>query len=297
MMKRFMCGALAAALVVGSVAAAPATASAKKVKVPKATYTFNMNKKSSKVVAVTRKGDVNGVAGEAAKKKAKGGVMPTVNKKKKVQYKKGHKGKALYLDRTYGVQLKGVKLSGSKAWTVSFWIKIPSGLGNFTGVFFATSDMTDASAKWLSVTKRTDLTENGGSPIIWSRDAKANQWPWYCKNGVDKKTKKAVWTYGTALDGKKWVHIVVAANPKKKVEYGEKGKADYVKGPQVFTYVNGKAYGNGTYAKGAINSKTKYFLGINGWDTPAKAFYDDVQIWSGKALTAKQAKQLYKNQK
>ena len=296
MMKRFICGALATALVVGSVTAAPA-ASAKKVKVPKATYTFNMNKKSSKVVAVTRKGDVNGKVTDATMKKKKGGVMPTANKKKKVQYKKGHKGKALYLDRTYGVQLKGVKLSGSKAWSLSFWIKIPNGIADFTGIVFATSDVSDAGAKWLSITKRSDLTENGGTPVIWSRDVKAKQWPWYCKNGVDKKTKEAVWTYGTALDTKKWVHVVVTANPKTKVEYGEKGKDDYTKGPQVFTYVNGAAYGNGTYAKGAINSKTKWFLGINGWDTPAKAYYDDVQFWAGKALTAKQVKQLYKNQK
>lgn len=293
MMKRFMCGALAAALVVGSITAST-TASAKKVKVPKAAYTFNMNKKSSKVVAVTRKGDVNGKVSEATMKTKKGGVMPTVNKKKKVLYKKGHKGKALYLDRTYGVQLKGVKLSS--AWSLSFWIKIPSGVGDFTGMFFAASDVSDAGAKWLSITKRSDLTENGGTPVIWSRDVKAKQWPWYCKNGVDKKTKKAVWTYGTALDTKKWVHIVVTVNPKKKTEYGEKGKDDYTKGPQVFTYVNGKPYGNGTYAKGAINSKTKYFLGINGWDTPAKAYYDDVMFWK-KCLTAKQAKQLNKNQK
>lgn len=306
MMKRFMCGALAAALVVGSITA-PTTASAKKVKVPKANYTFNMNKKSSKVVAVTRKGDVNGKAGDAAKKKAKGGVMPTVDKKKKVQYKKGHKGKALYLDRTYGVRLKGVNL-GNGSYTISFWVKIPNGVGDFTGMFFATSDMKDASCKWLSITKRADLTENGGSPIIWSHvvNGKTNQFPWYCKNGVDKKTKKPVWTYGTAFDSKKWVHVVLAVDSKKKnyAEYGEKankgkktdGVDQYVKGPHGWTYVNGKLYGNGVVAKGAVNSKSKFFLGINGWDTPAKAYYDDVQMWK-KCLTAKQVKQLYKNQK
>lgn len=55
MMKKVLCGALAAALAAGTALAPAADASA--VSVPKAKYTFNMNKKSSKVVAVSRPGD------------------------------------------------------------------------------------------------------------------------------------------------------------------------------------------------------------------------------------------------
>ncbi len=297
MMKRFLCGALATALVVGSVVSAPA-ASAKKVKVPKAAYTFNMNKANKNVVAVARKGDSAETykPTEAATKKAKGGIMPTKSKKK-VQYKKGKNGKALFLDRTYGVQLKGVNV-GSGSWTVSFWIQIPNGIGDFSPVFFAATDLKDASAKWMSITKRSDIAEIGGTPVIWSRcvQGKSDEWPWYCKNGVDEATGEAKWTYGTAFDSKKWVHVtlVVDHSKKKLTEYGEKGGEGYCKGYNGATYINGKLYGNGAVPKKTISSKTKFFLGINGWDVPVRALYDDVTIWK-KALTAKQVKQLYKN--
>lgn len=297
MMKRFLCGALATALVVGSVVSAPAASAA--TKVPKAAYTFNMNKANKKVVAVTRKGDSaeTFTPTDAAKKKAKGGIMPTANKKKKVQYKKGKNGKALYLDRTYGVQLKGVNV-GTGSWTVSFWIQIPNGIGDFSPVFFAATDLKDASAKWVSITKRTDIAEIGGSPIIWSHavQGKTDEFPWYCKNGVDEATGEAKWEYGTAFDSKKWMHItlVVDHSKKKLTEYGTKGEDGYVKGYNGATYINGKLYGNGCIAKKSVNGSTKFFLGINGWDVPVKAYYDDVTFWK-KALTAKQVKQLYKN--
>lgn len=298
MMKRFLCGTLAAALVVGSVVSASDASATKKVTVPKPAKVFNMNKANKNVVAVTRKGDSaeTFTPTDAAKKKAKGGVMPTVNKKKKVQYKKGKNGKALYLDRTYGVQLKGVNV-GTGSWTVSFWIQIPNGIGNFSPVFFAATDLKDASAKWVSITKRDDIQETGGSPIIWSHavEGKSDEFPWYCKNGVNDKGE-AEWTWGTAFDSKKWQHVtlVVDHSKKKLTEYGVKGEDGYVKGYNGATYINGKLYGNGVIAKKSVNGSTKFFLGINGWDVPVKAYYDDVTFWK-KALTAKQVKQLYKN--
>ena len=56
MMKRFLCGAMATALVVAGLSVGSVDASAA-TKVPKAKYTFKLNKASKKVVAVTRKGD------------------------------------------------------------------------------------------------------------------------------------------------------------------------------------------------------------------------------------------------
>lgn len=301
-MKRFLCGALATAMVVSTIAAAPAS-EAKKAKVPKAAYTFKMDKKDKNVVAMSWKAnqlDKNTMAPTAAAKKAaKGGIMPSKSKTK-VQYKKagrkGKKNKALFLNRTYGVQLKNVKL-GSGSWSISFWVKIPSGIGQFTPIVFFAQDLKDASAKWISITRGGDDWPNTGAPTIWSHCVigKTDEFPWYNKNGVDKDGN-ALWEAGNAFDSKKWVHVVLTVNKKKQVEYGEKGADGYVKGYQGFTYVNGKAWGNGAIAKKAFSNKSKVFLGINGWDTPAMAYYDDVQVWK-KALTAKQVKQLYKNTK
>lgn len=297
MMKKFLSGVLVSALVLGTVSAVNTT-TAEAVSVPKATYTFNMNSANKNVVAVARKGDTTSMTPSSTKG---GGVMPTTAAAKgiKLKYVKGKHGKCLYLDRSksYGAQLKGVNV-GTGSFTVSFWIKIPNGMGNFSSAFFAATDLKDTSAKWLSITKRTDISETGGSPIIWSHyvSGKTDNFPWYCKNGVDKKTKKAVWSYGTAFDSKNWTHITLVVNTKKSCEYGTKGETGYVKGLHAWTYVNGKLYGNGTVAKGVVNSKTKFFLGLNGWDIPMKAYYDDVQIWK-QALTAKQVAALYKSQK
>jgi len=297
MMKRFLSGALAAALVLGTVSAVtPATADAKKVNVPKAKYTFNMNGASKNVVAVGRKGDTASLT--------TGGKpnMPTEAQAKaikgKLKYAKGKHGKALYLDRTnsVGAQLKGVK--ASNAITVSFWIKVPNGMGDYNSAFFGASNVTEKSAKWFSVTAAVNAGwPNGGSPVIWSRNAAKNEFPWYNKNGIDPKTKKAVWMEGNELaTAKNWKHITLVINNKKSCEYGTKGEDGYVKGAHAWTYVNGKLYGNGCVANGALSSANKYFLGINAWDTPMKAYYDDVQIWD-KALSAKQVAQNYKNMK
>lgn len=299
MMKKFLSGVLVSALVLGTVSVVnPTTAEA--VSVPKPAYTFDMNKANKNVVAVARKGDTSSMKPADV---TKGGVMPTEAAAKgiKLKYVKGKHGKALYLDRSksYGAQLKGVNL-GSGSWSVSFWVKIPNGMGDFSAVFFAGTDLTEKGAKWVSITQRRDLGDIG-SPIIWSRDAKAvydnnkGEFPWYCKNGADKNGE-AKWVKGTAFDTKNWVHVVLTVNTKKEGVYSEKGSEGYTKSAQAFTYINGKAYGNGAVSKGAINSKTKYFLGLNGWDIPMKAYYDDVKIWK-KALTAKQVKALYKADK
>lgn len=296
MMKRFLCGALATALVASTLVVAPASEAAK---VPKPKYSFDMNKKNKNVVRMSWKAnqlDKNTMAPtEAAKKAAKGGVMP-VKSKGKVLYQKGHRGKALYLDRTYGVQLKNVKL-GSGSFTVSFWVNVPKGIGQYTPIVFFAQDLKDASAKWISITRGGDDWPNTGAPTIWSHCVigKSDEFPWYNKNGVDADGN-ALWEEGNAIDTKKWVHVVLTVNKKKQVEYGEKGADGYVKGYQGVTYINGKQWGNGAIAKKAFSNKSKVFLGINGWDTPACAYYDDVQFWT-KALTPKQVKKLFNSQK
>ncbi len=296
MMKKVLCGAMAAALVASTlVSAADASAA---TKVPKAKYTFNMNKKSSKVVAVARKGDTSSMtAGNTDT-----GVLPQASQAKKIKlkYVKGKHGKALYLDRSssYGAQLKGIKL-GSKSWTVSFWVKPSSSVSSYMSVFFTGSDIVDTSkTKWISITKTGDSWLNGySSPAIWSHNAAADQFPWFAY-----QTEDGTWAgdgddkSAMALSANKWTYVTLVVDTSDTCEYGTAGEDGYVKSYHAWTYINGKLFGNGTVAKGTMSNSNSFFLGINAWDTPFKGYFDDVQFWN-KALTDKQVAKLYKSMK
>lgn len=298
MMKKVLCGALTAALVAGSVVAVPA-GDASAASVPKAKYTFNMNKKSKNVVAVARKNDT----AEFKTSTPKTGALPStknVNKKTmKLEYKKGKKGKALYLKRnaSFGAQLKGIKL-GSSSWTVSFWVKPDSSISDFTAIFFTGNNIVNTkTTKWLSITAASWIKDDNGNhncPVVWSHNAANGQFPWFA--AYDTKDKKGTWIADEAVKKGVWTYVTVAVNAKKTCEYGTKGKDGYVKSYDAWTYVNGKQYGHGTVAKGTMTNKNQFFLGINAWDVPFKGYIDELQLWN-KALTAKQAKALYKKMK
>lgn len=284
MIKKLLSGFLVTMLVANAlVGATPTTANAA-TKVPKASYTFNMNASSKSVVAVARKGDTVNFTNTSAT----GGVLPDAANAKKIKlvYAKGKHGKALYLDRTssYGAELKNVKL-GSGSWTVSFWVKAANSMSDFMPVFFTESSVNDKDAKWLSVTKTSWL--GNASPTIWSRNATiTNAFPWFSNNE---------WKEGDEIvPANGWVHVVVVVNTKKKVTYGE-GTTAY-KGYQAYSYVNGKLYGNGAVAEGSMSNSNRFFLGINGWDVPFRGYIDDVQLWKS-ALSEKQVTALYKSQK
>ena len=305
MMKKVLCGALAVALAAGTAVAPAADASA--ASVPKAKYTFNMNKKARmNVVAVSRKGDTkNFTAGNTDT-----GVLPTAAGAKAIKatlkYKKGKHGKAVYLDRkkSYGAELKGIKL-GSKSWTVSFWVKPDNNLSSYMSMFFTGSSITNKKkCKWISITKTGDGWLSGfSSPAVWSHNASLDKgdddlhFPWYAfqdKEGTwlgDKDNAGA-----TAIKPNTWTYVTLVVDAKDTCEYGTKGEKGYVKSYHGWTYVNGKLFGNGTVAKNSMSNSNKFFLGINAWDTPFKGLYDDVQFWD-KALKAKQVKAPYKKMK
>ena len=305
MMKKVLCGAMAAALVASTLVVAPDASAAK---VPKAAYTFNMNKKSSKVVAVARKGDTSNFAVDTSKKGNEGGVLPKASSAKgiKLKYVKGKHKKALFLDRSksYGAQLKGVKL-GKKSWTVSFWVKPSSSLSSFMSVFFTGSNITNIKkTKWISITKTGEGWLNGySSPAIWSHNAALDKasddqhFPWYAyQNDEGTWAGDGDDTKATAPVKDKWTYITLVVDASETCEYGTSGDKGYVKSYHAWTYVNGTLFGNGTVAKNSMSNKNLFFLGINAWDCPFKGYYDDVQFWK-KALSAKQVKKLYKSMK
>jgi len=278
MFKKFLVGTLAAVLMVEGALATATTAEA--AKAPKAKYTFDMNKANKNVVAVARKGD------DASYTTGGTPVWPEASnaKKIKLKYAKGKNGKALHLDRSssYAAELKNVKL-GSGSWSVAFWIKTESSMSNYMAAFFTASDITEEKAQWLSVTK-TDFSGDL-SPVIWSRNAAKNEFPWYSNNdwaeGVNKITADAGWQ-----------HIIITVDTKDTCEYGAKGDEGYVKSYHAYTYLNGELFGNGVCSM-KMSNKNRFFLGMNAWDCPFKGYFDDVQLWD-KALTDKQAAAVYK---
>lgn len=301
MYKKFLSGVLAAAMVIGGAAYAAKPASVEAASAPKPKYTFSMNGASKNVVGVARKGDTS--AGTTGNTKT--GIVPTANKKAKLQYKKGKHGKALYISRTVGgkaasmgAQLKGVKL-GSKSWTVSFWVKPEVSLSNYMSMFFTGNHIQDPkNTKWLSITQDSWLDNKANSPTIWSHSltkGKNEQFPWY-----GYQNKKGTWTANSAVKANKWTHITLVVNTKKTswdkkgyCEYGTKGKSGYVKSYHAWTYVNGKLFGNGTVAKGTMSNSNSFFLGLNAWDMGFKGYFDDVKLWD-KALSPSQVKAIAK---
>lgn len=278
MMKRFLCGAMATALVVAGLSVGSVDASAA-TKVPKAKYTFKLNKASKKVVAVTRKGDDKSkfTAKNVKKNGFEGcGVLPKANKKIKLKYK----GKALYLDRSssYGAELKGVKL-GKGSWTVSFWVKPDTTLGDFMPMFFTGNNITNpAKTKWISITKGGSSWPAGGAvPTIWSHNVKkaskgkvtSEEFPWYGYQNDDGEWQGASDTAkAVGVNPGKWTQVTLVVDTKDTVEYGTKGEDGYVKSYHGWTYVNGQLFGNGAIAHNTMSNSNKFFLGMNCWDAP-----------------------------
>lgn len=281
MFKKFLSGVLAAAMVVGGasyVNTATADAAAKP------TYYFNMDKANKNVVAVARKGDTtNFTAGNMET-----GVMPEAAnaKKVKLKYQKGKKGKALYLDRksSYGAELKNIKL-GSGSWTVSFWVKPESALGDAMPIFFTGSKVADPkNTKWLSITNNASW-DAGGNPVIWSHsttNGAKDEFPWYCYQNKDGE-----WTKNEAIKAGTWTHVTLVVDAKDTCEYGVAGDDGYVKALHGWTFINGKLYGNGTVAHNTMSNSNRFFLGINAWDTPFKGWIDEVKIWKTALITGK----------
>lgn len=274
-------------MVEGAIATTATTAEA--AKVPKAKYTYNFNKADKNVVAVTRKGD-DPAAGTNV------GTVPTKDSKKKVILKKGKNGKALYLDRTYGVQLKNMKLKASK-YTISFWVNSESNLSNYMPIFQAGSDLLSekTSCKWINITKVDWLGDM--SPVVWSRNETKNQWPWvgaWAGEAVNSITKDAGWTHVTVVVGTGYKDKANEIDVPAKTVWGA-GAEDEFTGPNCTIYVNGKMYGSNTpVAEDIMDGKQLTFLGINCWDVMFKGWIDDVQIYD-KALTAKQVAAVYKS--
>ena len=279
MVKKFLVGALTAVLMVEGVIATTATSEA--AKAPKAKYTYSFDKADKNLVAVGHKKE-DATTG----KPVEAGVPKKVSKK--VQLKKGKKGKALYLDRTYGVKLNNMKLKADK-YTITFWVKSDSTMSDCMPIFFAGNDNVE-NQKWLSITKQAWLGTDH-SPVVWSNNASKGEFPW--TSDITEPFDNMI------VPGNGWLHLAITVGAAygdagKTTEYLTKGEDGYCKGNNCTIYVNGELYGTGTPAASNIfDGKESAYLGINYWDPKFKGYIDELQIFD-KALSEKQVQAVYK---
>lgn len=178
-------------------------------------------------------------------------------------YEEGVIGKAIKMDASYGVEVKGVDLSESK--TVSFWVK-PDVLPTFGPIVSsAESFHGEGVEKWFSLTTFT----NGDDAVIWSRNAEKGQW-------LEAKNQDT-------FEIGEWQHITLVFDYN---YYGGVEDALYCK-----LYVNGRCVATGSVAKGAMG---RLFFGINPWDKPYSGLIDEVTVYN-RALTHMDVLALYES--
>lgn len=281
MVKKFLVGALTAVLMVEGVIATTATSEA--AKVPKAKYTYSFDKADKNLVAVGHKKEDSQTG-----KPVDPGAPTKVSKK--IQLKKGKKGKALYLDRTYGVKLNNMKLKAKK-YTIAFWVKTDSTMSDAMPIFFAGNEsVADENTKWFSVTKQAWLGTDH-SPVVWSHNGAKGEFPW--TSDISEPFDNMI------VPDNGWLHIAITVGKEygdagKVTEYMTKGDDGYTKGNNCVIYVNGELYGTGTpVANDIFDGKETAYLGINYWDTKFKGYIDELKIYN-KALSEEQVQAVMK---
>ena len=245
-------------------------------------YFFNMNSANSNVVAVAREGDdtSNFTAADTWN-----GVMPTEETAKtkgvSLTYSSGKNGRALYLDRSqsYGAELKNVNL-GNGSWTTSFWYKGVSFIFQMESLFFTCSQNAaeQKKTKWFSIIGTPENLRTNDDIIAWSHNAERDTeegmcFPWFGHADYEEDSPYF------RLNTNQWYYITLVVDSTKTSEYGSKEDNNYVEGPLAKMYIDGELYGEGTVAPDIMSSTNKFFLGINLWDAPLKAYYDDVALW------------------
>jgi len=207
------------------------------------------------------------------------GYYPEADSSIAAQFAEGKNGQALSLDGKYGVELDAAAVG--ETYSVAFWIN-PARFSNYGPLVQIGSDLLSAntSSTWLNITK-TDW-DGDSAPVIWSRNETNGAWPWY---------QKAYFSCGGGFQIPKneWSHIVVTVD-------GSQVGIDPALGTEVAgtlqskLYINGELLGEGPVASGTFAAAdAKVFLGINCWDIPAKALYDDFKIYD-TVLTADEVK-------
>ncbi len=222
-------------------------------------YQYNFEEKSGGTI-VSRAGDKEDGTNT--------GTLPTAASELSAKYDEGVYGQALYLDGSYGVALDAKSVGDT--YSLSFWVK-PESLINYGPILNMGSDLLGDSATWLNITQTTWGADGSTiSPVIWSRNAKANSWPWFTSATDTKQLSLNTWT-----------HITVT------VDGDKAGSAAGTVAGQL--YINGVLSGSGDIARDTFNEASVIYLGINCWDQNFKGYFDDIKIYN-KVLSASEVK-------
>ncbi len=209
--------------------------------IPIATYAYDFDGDLGNAILVER---------------ADGSTMPTETDASKAKFISGMDGEAISLDGNYGIQLPDISSLGSN-FTISFWMCADTEIYDWVPFLNIGHDLLDNNARYrLYLAQKTDGKTL--SPILSSEDVKKN-------NYYEIKPTKNI----TKLDSGIWYMVTFTVS-------GKSNSSTY-KGT---LYVAGQEVGSGNIAADTFDAADlSVFLGIDPWNLPFEASYDDVLIW------------------
>lgn len=224
--------------------------------IPKAVYSYRFDEELGNAEVVVR---------------SEGETMPEASDDVQAQFVHGIDGKAVYLDGTYGIELRDVEELG-ESYSVAFWMKADE-LEDWSPFIHIGHDLLNSEGRsrlWLG--KKPDTS---AAPIISSERVRTDESFEIRPDQSDLGSMKT----------NVWYHIVFTVDGSKR---GSK------KGRVLGTlYVDGQYICEGDVVPGMMNEDDlSVYLGINCWDTLYPVTFDEVKIWD-QVLDAQQIQELY----
>ena len=220
--------------------------------IPKSLYSYHFDDDLGNAVVVVRNGAE---------------TIPEATSDKEPTYVSGKDGKAVYLDGTYGIELKDVNKVGN-SYTVAFWMKAEDlyDWSPFIHIGYNLLDQGNRYRLWIG------QKDGSVAPIVSSERIIAGEW-YEIRPDASMETNR-------------WYHIALAVD-------GSRNGGSQTNSVLGTLYVDGQYVCEGPVALDVMNSdSTDVYLGINCWDDLFAASFDDVKIWD-QALSGQQISDLY----
>jgi len=172
-----------------------------------------------------------------------------------MMYSKGKFEQAAVFDGSSGIRLPDGLIKSNK-YSVLLWLK-PEELTMFTTTFFGAKDMDN----WVSLVPGGNAA---GQTVVWSHST-TGPVEWYDAS------------IGYKINTNEWTHLAFT------IDEG-----------RINVYVNGEIKFTGDDFPNIFDTENAVFgLGVNYWDPPYKGLIDELLIYDGMVLTARQIKNYY----
>lgn len=235
--------------------------------VPAADYSYPFDGTLGNAVAVKRSGDENGY-NSGTYPEADAGIVPV--------FKDGIEGKAIYLDGTYGIELKDIVKPLSDSYTISFWFKAEE-IPDWSPFMIIGSNLLDVgvSQNYISFNKKT-IDEEEIVPIF---NTVNSSWGNSCEIRPSLEDKKCI-------DLNEWNFITVCVDG---TEISEEDQ-NKLKG---YLYLNSELIGAGEVSRMYVEEQNmRAYVGISCFDALFRAYYDEIHIWNTR-LSEHQISEMY----